>query len=271
MGELRDSFFDRPSPPPGAGAPSSVTGGAPSGNGFSSPSGSPSKDGIDLLAAKQRLERGETIEQVANAYGITPRALKVRLGKLQRGGNPHASARSAIGAPSGAPPSPIAGGGVGVQPSGATPESIAAQQEIDRAIADFRKYITPEAIVDSIDGMQTSVGKMVAVLAEAKLTQAEIDLIPFEQIEKDMLKPWASFSLAGIETALRTNPALGMQIFLVLLSGLLVRRGIVIAYGYKRRKMLEKKALGLQRAGTLQKSEAPIESQNASQTEPQKL
>lgn len=224
-----DDFFSSGSSPSSATAERNMVDNSPN------PGANSQTGEFDALQARARLDRGETLEQVSSSYGITPRALKVRMTKLRNMGSPHLAARAAIGESSytgpGAP-----------NPAPEKPAPTAEQLEIERAIADFRKYITPEAIVDSIDGLQSSMTKMTLVLMEAQVTKEEAGLIPFDPMEKSMLKPWAAFSLANIETALRDNPSLGLQIFGVLLATMLTRRGILIAYTYKRRKMNEKRA-----------------------------
>lgn len=152
--------------------------------------------------------------------------------KLRTQGSPHAAARAAIGETA------YTGPGIPAEPAPAAP--TAEQLEIERAIADFRKYITPDAIVESIDGVQSGITQMGLYLLEAPVTEKEAAMIPYDDLEKKMLRPWASFSLANIETALRANPSLGIQLFFLMIGLMSSRRALIVMVAAKRRKLLKR-------------------------------
>lgn len=100
-------------------------------------------------------------------------------------------------------------------------------------VADFEAHCTPEAIVETLDGFQTSIVHAVCVLSSVELDERHAKLIPMDEGEKVALKPWASFALEGVSDELRKDPKLGFGIFLVVAGMVVGRRALIVAAAIK--------------------------------------
>lgn len=193
---------------------------------------------FDAGQAQARIDAGESAASVAQSYGLTTRGLKNRLTRAARGGDRARAAREAIGGAGGSA-SPVGRAAAPKAPAqeGSAEELTDAQRA---AIKAFEQHVTPQTVVQTIDGFQTSLTAGICYLARVPLDAEQRAMIPFMPEEKAALEPWAAFAMIGISDELKKDPSLGLKAFLAVLAATLARRGVMIAVALKANRELKR-------------------------------
>jgi len=182
-----------------------------------------------LLSVKARIDSGAlSLEDAATELGVTPRSLRVRLGKLARGTLKSVdAARQAIGAD-------------------ATPKAMGPK--VPDAVEKTLELLTPAAVVALFDGLQNGIfsSTLFLVAPEVQKDKRVRDLLPLSDTERAMLEPWAQYAINALPDALRANPQLGLYLFLGIAGFCSAQRTLaVVAISRELRK--EREALAAER------------------------
>jgi hypothetical protein len=184
---------------------------------------------FDAASAQARIDSGEPIAEVAASYGTTARGLRARLTRAASKRDRLGTARNSLGVEHSKGAAPSASSAPAEEK--APPRALTPEEE--KALADFEKFCTPRAIVDTIDGFQSSMTMGLCFLANIPLSKEQADMLPFEEAEKKGLEPWAAFATAGLSEEIRKDPSLGLKAFFVVLSLTLTRRVVIVAGAVK--------------------------------------
>lgn len=184
----------------------------------------------DTAKAAERQKAGESIQHIAASMGITPRALRVRLGKYARLQDPLAAAKATL------PRTPRPS-----IPAGDKPEETKADPQ---AIEKLAASLTPEVLVDTLDAIGVSLTTTGVFLAAPHLRGNPLlkEHLPMSPVEKGMLIPWASFATQHLPQILRDHPEAGLYIFLGLYGYIQVNRVVMLVGLSREIKAAEKKA-----------------------------